>query len=239
MFAEIFEFGERLPSLVPLLEGSVATPMNRQIVKQLREGNPAGCRNLVDSYQRRLLNEAVAVFRFRTEDAEEVVSDVLLTVIEKIDTFEFQKSDADFHFWIMAIFRNRLRDFVRREAIRGKLFVTMGGDALDSVAFDTGSDEMLESILHDYEVEVRRGGSGDGTDETEATVDSLQVIADTLDSMETWERVLLRCRALEVPYSEIARYTGKPVSQLKVYHSRVKKKFIRLLFERYPELQTQ
>lgn len=217
----------------------MARPMNRKIVQQLREGDPVGCRHLVDAYQRRLLNEATTVFRFRLEDAEEIVSDVLLTVIDKIDTFEFQKGDADFHFWIMAIFRNRLRDFVRQQTIRGKLFVTMGGDALDNTGFETGSDEMLESIIHDYEAEVRRGESEGGSDQSRSKSDSLQMIADTLDSMETWERVLLRCRALEVPYAEIARYTGKPVDHLKVYHARVKKKFIKLLFERYPEMQIQ
>ena len=57
-----------------------------------------------------------------------------------------------------------------------------------------------------------------------------------LEVMESWERVLLRCRALDVPYEEIARYTGKTPAQLKVYHSRVKQKFVRLLAERYPEL---
>jgi len=54
--------------------------------------------------------------------------------------------------------------------------------------------------------------------------------------METWERVLLRCRALDVPYEEIARYTGKTAKQLKVYHARVKKRFMKLLAQHYPEL---
>jgi hypothetical protein len=69
-----------------------------------------------------------------------------------------------------------------------------------------------------------------------STRGKLKVISEVLDVMESWERVLLRCRALDVPYEEIAQYTGKTPAQLKVYHARVKQKFVKLLAERYPEL---
>jgi DNA-directed RNA polymerase specialized sigma24 family protein len=64
----------------------------------------------------------------------------------------------------------------------------------------------------------------------------LQVIAETLEQMEAWERVLLRCRALDVSYDDIATYTGRPARQLKTYHARTKKKFLRLLAQHYPEV---
>lgn len=49
-------------------------------------------------------------------DAEEIASDVLLAVVKKIDSFEFKRSDADLHYWVMTIFRNRVRDFMRHQA---------------------------------------------------------------------------------------------------------------------------
>ena len=47
-----------------------------------------------------------------------VVSDVLLAVIQHIHRFEFRESDRDFHLWVVAIFRNRIRDHVRKGAGR-------------------------------------------------------------------------------------------------------------------------
>jgi hypothetical protein len=49
-----------------------------------------------------------------------------------------------------------------------------------------------------------------------------------------WEQVLLRCRALEIPYEEIATYTGKTARVLKVYHARVQKKLRREIEKHYP-----
>ena len=201
---------------------------NREVVRELKDGNRLGCVHLLELYQDRLTGEAVNVFHIRLEDAEEVVSDSLLAVVQKIQTFEFTRSDGDFHFWVMTIFRNRLRDFVRRMAV---------ADGLTEV-FDESADEgytptereVTRSIVRQYEESLR----DDPTDPRKA--DKLAVIIETLEGMESWERVLLRCRALDVSYEEISSYTGKPAKQLKVYHATVKKKFVKLLAERYPEL---
>jgi hypothetical protein len=66
----------------------------------------------------------------------------------------------------------------------------------------------------------------------------LKWVAEVLEAMQPWERVLLRCRALEVPYSDIARYTDKTADQLKVYHPRVKKRFLRLFAVRTSDNKT-
>jgi RNA polymerase sigma factor (sigma-70 family) len=210
---------------------------NQQIVRELKEGDQRGCRHLVDAYQDRLLGEAVHVFQVPYLDAEELVSDVLLAVINKIETFRFKRSDGDFHFWVMAIFRNRVRDFMRHRALTKGLLVQFDEAALeDDEAYSSAEREVIRTIIRRYEESL---SSPDSENERSAAgnVGKLHVVAEALERLQTWERVLLRCRALDVPYEEIAQYTGKPAKQLKVYHARVKKKFLRLLAERVDEVR--
>lgn len=208
---------------------------NRQIVEELKNGDRKGAGHLVDTYQDRLISEAVSIFHVDSLDAEELVSDVLLSVIQKIDSFEFTKSDGDFHFWIMTIFRNRIRDHVRHETLKGGLMERFEESALENDQEYSGTElEVVRAVVRQYESSLHSPTSS--ADDPRTVPGKLHVIAETLDAMETWERVLLRCRALDVPYEDISHYTGKPVSQLKVYHQRVRKKFVKLLSEHYPEL---
>jgi RNA polymerase sigma factor (sigma-70 family) len=204
---------------------------NRQVVQELKDGNRLGCSYLVELYQDRLLNEAIHVFHVDALDAEEVVSDVLLAVVDKIQVFEFKRTDGDFHLWVMTIFRNRVSDFFKHKALRDGLLETFEESRIESeVEYSNTEREVVASIVRQYEETLRE------PDGPENASPALQAIADTLEEMETWERVLLRCRALDVSYEEIAGYTGKPVKQLKVYHARVKKKFTKLLAQKYPKL---
>lgn len=204
---------------------------------ELKEGNPLGCRHLVNMYQERLVGEGVAVFGLVQEDAEELVSDVLLTVVSKIQTFEFRRNEGDFHLWVMTIFRNRVRDFVRGEAITKGLEERFEGSAIDGEGELSGAErEVVAEIVRRYQDSIREKDEPPGNS---AGQEKLRIVAETLDKMESWERVLLRCRALDVPYEDIAGYTGKPAKHLKVYHARVKKKFVTMLAMHFPELAKQ
>jgi len=210
---------------------------NRQIVEELKNGDRKGAGHLVDAYQGRLISEAVGIFHIDSLDAEELVSDVLLSVIQKIDSFEFTKSDGDFHFWVMTIFRNRVRDRVRHETLKGSVMERFEESALENDQEYSGTElEVVRAVVRQYETSLH--SSEKSADDPGTVPGKLHVIAETLDAMESWERVLLRCRALDVPYEDISHYTGKPVSQLKVYHQRVRKKFVKLLSQHYPELAT-
>jgi RNA polymerase sigma factor (sigma-70 family) len=208
---------------------------NQQIVRELKEGDQRGCRHLIEAYQDRLLAEAVHVFQVPLLDAEELVSDVLLTVVTKVGTFQFKRSDGDFHYWVMTIFRNRVRDFMRRRGTTEGLQVHFDEAALeDDEAYSSAEREVVRTLIRRYEDSLRSAGGPDrdaGTDDA----GKLHVVIEVLDELETWERVLLRCRALGIPYEEIAHYTEKPAKQLKVYLARVKKKFLKLLAERIGE----
>ena len=197
---------------------------NHQLVKELQAGNRLGCVHLVEMYQRKLLYESIRVFDIDPRDSEEIVDDVFLSVVRKIGTFSFKKSESDFHFWVMAIFRNKVRDFVRRRVVLyGSSRLEL--KPLSSNGNGQGDEDngLIKAAIEAYEKSVLEA------DKESPLLDS---VAEILDSMQPWERVLLRCRALEVPYCDIARYTGKSAAQLKVYHARVKKRFLRLLAER-------
>ena len=220
-----------------LLGRFMANVSNQQVVQELREGNRLGCKHLIDLYQDRLIGEAVHLFHIPLPDAEELASDVLLTVVNKIHSFEFKKGDTDFHYWIMTIFRNRIRDFVRHRALTDGLMEYFQESAFEeNDEYSSTEREVVAAIVRDYEESLRLPDEEKPADDKDSVSGKLQVIAETLEGMETWERVLLRCRALDVPYEEIARYTGKTAKQLKVYHARVKKRFMKLLAQHYPEL---
>lgn len=208
---------------------------NRQVVEELKNGDQIGAVHLVDLYQSRLISEAVNVFHMPLLDSEEIVNDVLLAVVQRIQSFTFGKSDGDFHFWVMTIFRNRVRDFARHQTLTEGWMVNFAETEKENPAEYTESElEVTRSIVREYEESLRisdqnESGSARGPGK-------LQRISEVLESLETWERVLLRCRALDIPYEDIAKYTGKTAKQLKVYHGRVKKKFVKLLSQYYPEL---
>ncbi|MEK7748419.1 MAG: sigma-70 family RNA polymerase sigma factor, partial [Bacteroidota bacterium] len=125
---------------------------NRQIVEELRNGDRKGAGHLVNTYQDRLISEAVSIFHIDSLDAEELVSDVLLAVIQKIDSFEFTKSDGDFHFWVMTIFRNRVRDHIRHETLKGGLMERFEESALENDQEYSGTElEVVRAVVRQYE----------------------------------------------------------------------------------------
>lgn len=212
----------------------------REIVEGLKAGDRKAIRDLVAAYQDRLVSEGISTFRLRAEDAEEAASDTLLVAVQKCGTFTFKRSDMDFHFWLMTIFRNRVRDILRQQSLfEGSL--AMFGDLPDNDGeYSPAERQVVKAMVRRYEEEVREEESGEGSGAQGGRKDGapsrLQIISTVLDEMEAWERVLLRCRALDVPYEQIAGYTGKPAKTLKVYHARVRKKMMKRLTEFYPEL---
>lgn len=59
----------------------------------------------------------------------------------------------------------------------------------------------------------------------------LALLTDELNKMEDWQRILLLLRCQDMPYAEIARFTGKSPDFLKVYYGRLKEKLGKKLNE--------
>jgi len=204
---------------------------DRTIVQQLKQGIRSGCRSLNDTYQGRLVREAVVGYQVAQEDAEELVNDVLLAVMGRIAGFEFKERESDFHRWVMTIFRNRVRDHVRRKAITGGMHSNFDEALFEDESLSSDVErEVLASITRTYQESV------DVRDEEHPYKEALHAVGATLEMMQPWEQVLLRCRALRVPYEEIAQYTGKNAKQLKVYHGRVMEKFLTILTREHPRI---
>ena len=204
---------------------------NRQIVDELKEGKRCGYEHLTGQFQKKLLREAISKYGLPLQDAEEVVNDALLAAVDGIKRFEFKKSDSDFGWWMKVILRNRALDHLKKRMARGGLMSYFDEALFEDETSARGSEkEVVAWIVRCYQDSLQ---GKDGEDRNRRTVD---ILFDVLETMEPWERVLLRCRAQDVSYAEIARYTGKTVAQLKVYHGRVRKKLSRLLLERHPDL---
>lgn len=196
---------------------------NRQLVDELKAGHHKGAHHLVQVYQRALINECIRSFSLDPLDAEEIANDVLVSVIQKIHQFQFKRSESDFHFWVVAILRNKVRDFVRRGARAG--FDGTGMFLPREPFTENGASVHAAMCLFERSMQ-----------EDDLKRPALSAVVEALEALKPWERVLLQCRALGMPYGDIAGYTGKTCNQLKVYYARVRLKFRRLLAERLPEI---
>jgi RNA polymerase sigma factor (sigma-70 family) len=198
---------------------------NRQIVEELKAGDRSGCSHLMQMYQHRLFEHLVVTFAIPREDAEELVSDTLLNVVQHISLFSFRKSDDDFARWVYTILRNRVRDFLRQQGQQSLTREIFSEDVKEDNETGRTAREIADVVIRDF----TEGEENDGDEKNRP----LQLVVETLQSMETWERVLLRCRALDIPYEEIAPYVDKPAKQLRIYHMRVKNKFLKKLQEEF------
>ncbi|MDH4069386.1 MAG: sigma-70 family RNA polymerase sigma factor [Ignavibacteria bacterium] len=201
---------------------------NRDIVRELREGSRRGYQDLAEAYQSRLIHEATGVYRLGKPDAEEIVNDVLMTVADRVDRFSFRESDDDFRSWVLTIFRNRIRDYLRKRSISEHLRNPIGE------ANQPSDMTLLRELEKESVISHMRGGK-----ETRKAPDpeeslAMQQFWEVFETLKPWEQTLLRCRAMEIPYEEIAQYTGKRSSLLKVYHARVRKKLKQRLEMRFP-----
>lgn len=196
---------------------------NTEIVEGLRAGRREAVTRLMARYYRRLIGEAVSVFGVSKADAEEIADDVLLAVVRGIGGFAFRRGEGDFHIWLMTIFRHRVCDHLRRSALTGGLMVAFD-EAL--TLEDEGQGGVEAEVMREI---VRRYAEDAGRTDSAVRRGVLAEVEQALDALQSWERVLLRCRALDVPYEQIAEYTGKRPAILKVYYPRVRKRFLALL----------
>ncbi len=86
-----------------------------QLVILARSGDPDGFNELVRRYQRAAFAVALGVTG-RRQDAEDAVQESFLVALERLDNC---RNPAKFAGWLLTIVRNRSRNLVRRESLRG------------------------------------------------------------------------------------------------------------------------
>lgn len=175
----------------------------------VRRKDPSAIKELYEQFGKKLAGFAVHKWRVSEDDAWDLVYKTLYRVLEKSDDYEFV-SEQKFSGFVFTIFINYLRNHFR-----------------DRKQLPEYEDELNEKTIASAE-----------TATTEISP-SVHLLNEELDKLEDWERILLLMRSQDVPYSEIARLTGKSEDNLKVYYGRLKKKLEDTLSEKINALKKQ
>jgi RNA polymerase sigma-70 factor (ECF subfamily) len=80
-----------------------------EIIKKLQQGDEQAFRQLVENYQKRVVNTCYGLVH-STEDAEDIAQDVFIEVFRSIQNF---RADAKLSTWIYRISVNRSLNFIR------------------------------------------------------------------------------------------------------------------------------
>jgi RNA polymerase sigma-70 factor (ECF subfamily) len=98
---------------------------DRQLVRRTRAGDFEAFEALVAKYERRLYGLALRMVRHR-QDAEEVVQQTFVSVIEHLDGF---REESSFYTWLMRIATNHALALLRKRAHRATAPLGNGGSA--------------------------------------------------------------------------------------------------------------
>jgi RNA polymerase sigma factor (sigma-70 family) len=171
-------------------------PVNQPTYELLRKDRDGAIAVLYERYGKKLVGYAIRQWQLDEDEAWELTYKTLYRILETHANYQFV-SEEKFSAFVFTAFINYLRNFYRNKKNKSK-----DGETVPL-------DEANLKIENNTE-----------------TIPSPQLIAlrAELDKFEDWERMLLLLRSQDVPYSEIAKLTGKPESQLKVYYMRLKKR---------------
>ncbi|HHM02001.1 MAG TPA: sigma-70 family RNA polymerase sigma factor [Caldithrix abyssi] len=86
----------------------------QEIIERAKKGDPHAQSLLVNQYSKRVYNLALRILRNR-EEAEDVLQETFLTVINKLDTFDGRSS---FFTWVYRIATNAALMLLRKKKIR-------------------------------------------------------------------------------------------------------------------------
>ncbi len=137
------------------LIGEMRERSDAQLVILARSGDADGFSELVRRYQRAAYAVALGVTG-RRQDAEDAVQESFLVALEQIEDC---RNPAKFAGWLLTIVRNRSRNLVRRENLRGGEQIPVGArssePAPDKVAQRMALRERLTEALNELS-EVQR-----------------------------------------------------------------------------------
>ena len=98
---------------------------DRPIILAAKQGDFSAFESLVSKYERRIYAVAFRIVRHR-EDAEEVVQQTFLSVIEHLQEF---REESSFYTWLMRIATNHALALLRRRSVRSTLPLGADGEA--------------------------------------------------------------------------------------------------------------
>jgi len=183
----------------PFLGGDI------QIVESLKKGNKNGIEFLLRKYGKAIVSIATKKHGLSFEDAEELMSDIIMEIAKKIDTFD--QSKGSLHAWIGSIAHRRAIDHFRK--MEKKLIEQTMSD--DWWLFVGQSDDPL-----DHESDQSLDATG------KASIESI------MSHLNDREQALLKLRAENHSLDDIANMLNMEKNAVSVAHYRAKQHFIKL-----------
>lgn len=148
------------------------------LVRRARQGDFAAFEGLVSKYERRLYGLAVRMLRNR-HDAEEVVQQTFLSVIEHLEGF---REEAAFHTWLMRIAANHALALLRKQRTRATV----------PLAEDQSRDT-YDDLPHPEFIAPWR----ETPDQIAARRETRQLVAEALDQLDEKYRLVFALRDVE------------------------------------------
>jgi RNA polymerase sigma-70 factor, ECF subfamily len=171
---------------------------DRPLVQQAQAGDFSALEALMAKYERQVFRVARRIVR-QHQDAEEVVQQTFLSVLEHLGDF---RQEAQFRTWLLRIATNQALALLRKQAVRATV-------SLD----DDASDNGYEGLPHPQYIAVWR----ETPEEIAGRQEIRQHIDDALDTLDEKYRVVFVLRDIEeLSTRETADILGLTESAVKV-----------------------
>lgn len=184
--------------LTVVREMTASADEDRELVARARAGDYAAFEALVGKYEGRVFRVALRIVR-RQHDAEEVVQQTFLSVIEHLENF---RGESAFITWLMRIATNHALALLRKRSVRA--YVPLGEDR---------SEESYADVPHPQYIAEWR----ETPDEIAARRETRQLLTDAMDELDEKYRLVFLLRDVEgLSTAETAEALGLSISNVKV-----------------------
>lgn len=186
---------------------------DEQLVERLKKGNTRALDTLYTRYAKPLYAFCANITGIK--EAEDMVHDAFMRVIERIDSFNPQR--ASFHTWIFRIARNRCIDRVRHE----KNITMLPLDKQSGKGKNPGGKTLKDTLADNQE-------NAEQTLVREFEIEAVRNCIKVLQQAEEREAIALYYLAGKV-YREIGEILGRSTSMAKNYVTSAREKVKRCL----------
>lgn len=184
-----------------------------KIIKQLKQGNETAFKNMVERYQKPVINICYGLLQNR-EDAEDIAQDIFIEVFRKIQDF---REDSKLSTWLYRIAVNRSLNHIR--------------DHKKHRWFRSFDDEVSEKSKKFLQVEVAK------SDQPEYKLENQQralILKEAINCLPKNQKVaFILCKYEDLSYQEIAEVMELSVSSVESLLFRAKKGLQRKLYQCY------
>ncbi len=184
------------------------------LVQQIKKGDQAAFRELVETYQHMILTTAQG-FVGNIEDASDVTQDVFLEIYRSIHSFREQSALST---WIYRITITRSLNHIQKN----KRIISQSGDNQDL------------STIRDDEILELSGSLSDNPQNQLEVADRKKIFLEALNSLPESQQIAFTLHHYEdLPYKDIARIMKKSVSSIEALIFRARRNLQKKLWVWY------